>query len=246
MKLGNLASKRIAQSFDRAAQGYDGAASVQSEVASYLVQKAARVMRAPKNILDIGCGTGFVAKAAAQQWPGAALTAVDAAPSMLKEAKWKIPHLHIVEGDISERRFGPEFDLILSSMALHWLPDPRRSLEQWRGWLKPGGRLFAATLIKGSFWEWRELCANEGLTDGLWIFPPADFAAGFEIEGQSICVPYASAREFLHRLKAIGAGTPRADHRPFDAACMRRLLRRAAKPFAVTYRVLYTVMPFSI
>jgi malonyl-CoA O-methyltransferase len=246
MSLRNLAAERIAQSFDRAAQGYDRAASIQTEVASCLVQKATRVSPTPKNILDIGCGTGLVAKAAAQQWPDAALTAIDAAPAMLEEAKRKIPRLRVIEGDISERKFGPEFDLILSSMALHWLPDPRRALELWRSWLKPGGHLFAAALIEGSFQEWCDLCAAEGLTDGLWLFPTVDFAAGFDHEEQSIRVSYLSVAEFLHRLKAIGANTPRPDHRPFDAASMRRLLARAPKPFAITYRVLYIMMPFSI
>lgn len=246
MSSGNLASKRIAQSFDGAAQSYDRAASTQAEIASRLVLKAASLMQAPKNVLDIGCGTGLVAKAAVQQWPNAALTAVDAAPAMLKEAKRKISSLRVIEGDISERKFGPEFDLILSSMALHWLPNPRAALERWRSWLKPGGHLFAAALIEGSFQEWRDLCAAEGLADGLWLFPAANFAADLDCEEQMIRVSYPSAAEFLHRLKAIGADTPRLDHRPFNVANMRRLLARAPKPFAVTYRVLYIMMPFSI
>jgi malonyl-CoA O-methyltransferase len=247
MNLKNLASHRIARSFDRAAQSYDAAAPVQAQIARHLIEKAMR--SAPPvvhRMLDIGCGTGLVAKAAAQQWPDGALTALDAAPAMLKEAKRKIPSLRVIEGDMSERQFGPEFDLIFSSMALHWLPDPRQALEQWRGWLKPQGRLFASLLIEGSFREWRDHCAAEGLADGLWIFPSVGFAASFDCEEQSIHMMYSSAAEFLRRLKSTGAGTPRSDHRPLDTVCMRRLLARAPQPFPVTYRVLYIAMPFSI
>jgi malonyl-CoA O-methyltransferase len=37
---------------------------------------------------------------------------------------------------------------------------------------------------------------------------------------------YASAADFLHALRAIGAGTPRPEHRPLSAAAMRRVMRR--------------------
>ena len=73
-------------------------------------------------ILDIGCGTGFVAEAAARHWPLAHISAIDAAPAMLDEARRKLPHL------ANHRRrycnasgLNPPIDLILSSMALHWM-----------------------------------------------------------------------------------------------------------------------------
>jgi malonyl-CoA O-methyltransferase len=232
----------IAQRFDRAAENYDEAASMQAEIAKHLVEKVTRAGLQPNTVLDIGCGTGFVAEIAAQRWPRARITAIDSAPAMLKEMRRKIPEAFVIEGDIAERCFEPEFDLILSSMALHWLSDPRAALEKWRRWLKPQGRLFVTVLLEGSFQEWRDLCAAQGLADGLWPMPRADFASGFAVEDQSICVPYSSARDFLRRLKTIGAAAPRSGHRPFNPAIMRRLLARAPRPFSVTYRVLYIEM----
>src|ERR1700689_1300299 len=109
----------IAQRFDRAADCYDRGASVQAEIAAQLVQMATRkITQTPSAVLDIGSGTGFAAAAAAKQWPQAAITAIDGAPAMLKQAQRKIPHLHVIEGDVASRNFEPSFDLILSSMAL--------------------------------------------------------------------------------------------------------------------------------
>jgi malonyl-CoA O-methyltransferase len=130
-------------------------------------------------------------------------------------------------------------------MALHWSPDAAATLAGWQKGLKTGGKLFTALLVDGSFKEWRDLCAANNVPDGLWPLPETGFAGGIagEIETQSIEVDYPSARDFLSRLKAIGAAAPRPGHKPFGATLMRRLLASATTPFAITYRVLYIEAP---
>jgi len=242
----SFARDNIARRFDRAADGYDQAASVQAQIAAQLVQKAIQSFsNPPRAILDIGSGTGFVAEAAAAHWPQAQITAIDGAPSMLKQAQQKVPHLQVIEGDVAQREFDPVFDLVLSSMVLHWLPKPREALDHWRGWLKPKGKLFTALLIEGSFQEWRDLCAADELDDGVWPFPSAEIYDGFATEQQMLRIEYPTVRDFLKRLKTTGASMPRRDHKPFSVARMRRLLKRAPKPFPVSYNVLYIEAPKS-
>jgi malonyl-CoA O-methyltransferase len=217
---------------------------LQAQVARQLVQNAIRRSpQPPQDVFDLGCGTGLVAEMVARRWPEARITAVDNAPVMLERARRKIPHLRVIADDIASCSFTSAFDLAFSSMALHWLPKPRTALENWMKGLKPRGCLFAALLTEGSFEEWRSLCAAENLDDGLWPLPRADFADGFMTEMQTLRVDYPSAKDFLYRLKATGASTPRPGHRPFKPAILRNLLAGAPVPFTVTYRVLYIEAP---
>ncbi|MDX2028829.1 MAG: methyltransferase domain-containing protein [Alphaproteobacteria bacterium] len=229
----------IARRFDKAAPHYDQAADIQARIAQELI---AWVMPlAPRNILDIGCGTGFAAEAAARRWPQASITAMDAAPAMLRAAQAKLPDLKIIEGDALRADIRPVFDTVFSSMMLHWLPQPREALRRWQGWLKPDGHLYVALPMEGSFREWRDLCREEGLQDGLWRLPKADFADGIarRMEHKTLSVTYSSAHAFLRYLKMIGAATPHPAHEPVTASRMRGLLGKAVKPFRVSYQILY-------
>jgi malonyl-CoA O-methyltransferase len=235
-------ARRIAENFDAAAQNYDSAASVQAQIATRLINWAAETAPAPENLLDLGCGTGFAAEAAAKQWPRAQITALDAAPSMLRMARRKLPRLAVIGGDASNGPQNAAFDIVISSMMLHWLPEPCAALARWRGALKPGGRLYAALLVEGSFAEWRALCRAENVEDGLWLLPRAEIFQ--DIPGLRrqllfpLAVQYPSARAFLGRLKATGAATPRANYRPLNIASMRRILAQATGPFSASFRVL--------
>jgi malonyl-CoA O-methyltransferase len=239
-------AKTLAQRFDKAASSYDEAAQVQAETAQHLVDWATP-LQSPSSILDIGAGTGFVAAAVAKRWPRAAVTAMDSAPNMLLRARQKLPKLEIITGDALEVGVDPRFDTIFSSMLLHWLPDPHAALRRWQGWLKPGGRLYTAQLVDGSFAEWRAVCAAEGTADGLWRMPPARFAEDFALrrERHRIMAVYPSAMDFLRQLKATGTSAARDGHKPLSTPVMRRLLTRAARPFAVSYEALYIELPSS-
>lgn len=242
----SLALKEIVQRFDKAASNYDDAAVMQAEVAQHLVDWATPPV-SPVDILDIGAGTGFVSKAVEKRWPGATVTALDSAPNMLHRAQQKMPHLNIIIGDAARIDITTRYDAIFCSMVLHWLPDPVDALQRWQSWLKPGGKLYAALLVEGSFHEWRMLCRSSGLKDGLWNMPPLQFAQDMasRTERHVFPVTYLSAKDFLRRLKTTGASQPRAGHEVLKIAAMRSLLHRAPKPFSVSYETLYVEIPAS-
>jgi len=233
-------TNKIARRFDDAASHYDQQASVQAQVAQRLVDDAS-LLRGPGNILDLGCGTGFVAEAVRKKWPQASITALDHAPAMLEQVRRKLPNTKIIIGDAAQAEFAPQFDIIFSSMMLHWLPQPRVALKRWQGWLKPGGKTCTALLIDGSFQEWRDLCGKAGIKDGLWVMPHDNFADGLSARStiHTLKITYPSAQFFLRRLKSTGTATPRPGHTPENPAVLRRLLRKAPQPFTTTYRVLY-------
>ncbi len=233
----------ILRAFEDAAGTYDRAASLQAEIARTLLGFAAARMSAPSpaSILDIGCGTGHVTARAARLWPQAALTALDTAPGMLKQVAAKTPQARMIAADAAAYDAGERYDLILSSMALHWLSEPRDVLERWSAWLNPGGRVVAAFPVEGSLREWKELCAAHGVEDGVRQFPPHDFARDIARRAmlRRHMADFPSAHAFLRHLKDTGTSTPRPGHAPMPADALRRILRDAPGAFRVSYNVLY-------
>ncbi len=229
----------VARAFDKAAHSYDAAAEIQAQVAQTLVATAS--FSAPKNILDIGCGTGFVLTQAAARWPDAELTGLDIAPVMLREAMRKIPRLTTLRADAGSCELDQRFDLIFSSMMLHWFPHPAEMLRRWRRWLKPQGVLCLAVPVAGSLGAWRDLCEAAGLRHGLWPFPPADFANGLTRNRtlKRHGMTYGSVLEFLRALKRSGGDTPREGHLTLSPAALRNLLVQSPRPFRICYDVLY-------
>jgi malonyl-CoA O-methyltransferase len=234
----------IISAFDAAAATYDAASQVQREIARELVFRAALDFKGnPKTILDLGSGAGHVTDFALKQWPGAELTALDAAPKMLAALQGKFPAVTIIQADAAAPGAIGRYDLILSSMMAHWLPEPRQALARWLDLLSPGGRMLVALPVSGSFWEWRDACRAEGLTDGLSAFPQPGFATGLCESSKTIAVAaeYDDARTFLQAFRRTGARKSRPGHKPLSPANLRHLLSRQAKPFAATFKIEFLV-----
>lgn len=104
-----------------------------------------------ERVLDVGCGTGGLAIAAARR-VGATGTvhAVDASPEMVARARHRaaragVPVIAEV-APVEALRFPDEaFDVVLSSLMLHHLPEDLRGLAfaEIRRVLRPDGRLLA-------------------------------------------------------------------------------------------------------
>ncbi|MDI9849454.1 methyltransferase domain-containing protein [Rhodoblastus sp. 17X3] len=233
------ANASIVAAFDAAAQSYDALTQVQRDVARALVARAAKEFFAPRTILDLGAGTGHVSELALRQWPHAELTALDAAPAMLARLRAKFPQVATIRRDAARLDGVGRYDLILSSMMLHWLDAPRDALAHWRGHLAPGGLLCVAAPVVGSLREWRDFARTAGIEDGLWAFPPEDFADGLgaTVEISDFPAEYRDARVFLRALKGSGAHKSRPGALPAPAGALRRLLAQRSDPFKATFRI---------
>lgn len=96
---------------------------------------------AGKRVLDLGCGYGWHCIYAAEHG-AAAVTGVDLSEKMLAVAREKTtaPQVTYIRGDMAETPFPPEsFDVVLSSLAIHYLPSFTDFLERVRQCLSPGG-----------------------------------------------------------------------------------------------------------
>ncbi len=97
----------------------------------------------PARVLDVGTGTGFVARIAAEL--GHHVTAIDASQAML-DASARGPGLAITfaVGDAVAPAFPAEtFDAVVNRSLLWTLREPETAFRNWYQLLEPGGRVVA-------------------------------------------------------------------------------------------------------
>ncbi|MEG6509215.1 methyltransferase [Methyloligella sp. 2.7D] len=230
---------RVAASFGRNAHAYETHAELQRMVAAKLAASLPQ-LEAPK-VLELACGTGLFSRYLLAEYPDGDFTFSDLSKGMLAEAKRNIAHIgtaprRFVEVDANAPGDLERYDLIATSMSLHWLADPAASLQALRAHLKPGGALVYAGLGENCFAEWRAALAAEGLPDGIVPLPPLP-----GVKDSEALVMEQDGLAFLRRLKAIGGITPAEGYRSLPPGALRRALRRLERSHGgkVTWEIVY-------
>ncbi|WP_324665197.1 methyltransferase domain-containing protein [Haloarcula sediminis] len=150
-----------------------------------------------ERILDLGCGTGTLTAAIADS--GADVVGIDAAASMVEQARERYPDLAFEVADAREYEPG-EFDAVFSNAALHWIPgkDHDAVLSMVDDALADGGRFVAelggrgnVTQVEGAVRA--ELAERGHDADHPWYFPSiGEYAPRLEAHGLEV----TSARLF--------------------------------------------------
>ena len=107
--------------------------------------------QAPQSVLDVGCGTGFLALGFAEL--GHTVTGIDLSPQMIDRARHKAEQAHRQVDfrvcDAAALDSGDEtFDLVVARHVIWNLPDPEQAVAEWLRVLRRGGRL---VLIEGTW-----------------------------------------------------------------------------------------------
>jgi len=129
--------------WDRVAHLYDATwAPLTTQLVEPLLDAAA--VGAGQRVLDLACGPGYVAVAAAAR--GAEVVALDISAAMVEEARRRHPDLDARQGT-AERVDLPDqsFDRVLMSFGILHVADPPAVLREARRLLRRGGR-FAFTV----------------------------------------------------------------------------------------------------
>lgn len=148
-----MARDRDVAAFSERAQRYDEGwlGQLHHQIADRMADLALTRVPAPRRILDVGCGTGYLLGRLAARAPQAeALVGVDAAPAMIRVATGAATdgRLRFVAGT-AERLPWPaaSFDLVVSTTSFdHWA-DQRAGLAECARVLAPGGCLVLADLF---------------------------------------------------------------------------------------------------
>jgi SAM-dependent methyltransferase len=100
-----------------------------------------------QRVLDVACGTGIVARTAAEVvGPGGHVTGVDLNPAMLQVARNAHPELEWREGDVEDLPFpAASFDAALCQSALFFFPDPGRAVQEMARVVDAGGTVALQT-----------------------------------------------------------------------------------------------------
>lgn len=137
-------------------------------------------------VIDLGCGTGTVARAVRDAYPEASLTCLDIAQGMLDMARHKladVPGVDYINANFSSFDFEERYDAAVSSLALHHLETREEKLGFYRkiySGLNAGGVFVNADVVLASterlqdtymeMWK-RFMYQNAGKeeTDNVWI-----------------------------------------------------------------------------
>jgi ubiquinone/menaquinone biosynthesis C-methylase UbiE len=100
----------------------------------------------PQRILDVGCGTGFLALLLAEL--GHEVTGIDLAPQMIELARQKAAQAKLdvtfrVDNAASLADPDETYDVVVERHVIWTLPDPQAGVREWLRVLRPGGRLVA-------------------------------------------------------------------------------------------------------
>jgi tRNA (cmo5U34)-methyltransferase len=172
-----------AELFDAQAAGYD--ASRRRLVPSFerfygdAVDALELAGRPLERVLDLGAGTGILARRVAAAHPAARLTLLDGAPAMLDQARAALgERADYVTGDLAGPLPPGPWDAVVSALAIHHLDDPgkRALFERVHAALAPAGVFVDAEQVAGPTPRLEALYARRherharaaGATDAEW------------------------------------------------------------------------------
>lgn len=108
-----------------------------------------------ERVLDVGCGTGHLARAVGERSIPSEVCAIDLAPAYVDYAKRhnRDPRIVFELGDACAMKFADHtFDRVLSLLVLHFVPQAAQAIAEMRRVTRPGGVAAAAVWdVRGGF-----------------------------------------------------------------------------------------------
>ena len=213
-----LDKQSVKKFFNRAAKSYDNAAILHEELVNRLLQRLQYIRHQPETIIDIGCGTGKGVRGLQMAYPRARVCATDIAYEMLLQARSSFRLLskkRLVSADMEQLPFATQaFDLVFSSLAMHWSNDLGATLREFARVSKPGALLMFSSFGPGTLVEladsWQEIDAYPHVHQFVDMHDVGDamLAAGFAqpvVDAETIRMEYRDFRSLLDDLRNIGA-----------------------------------------
>ncbi|XP_053430272.1 arginine-hydroxylase NDUFAF5, mitochondrial [Nycticebus coucang] len=128
---------------------------LKEEVGSRIADRVCDIARDFSLALDLGCGRGYIAQHLSKETIGKLFQADIAENALKNSLETEIPTVSV----LADEEFLPfrenTFDLVVSSLSLHWVNDLPRALEQIHYVLKPDGVFIGAMFGGDTLYELR-------------------------------------------------------------------------------------------
>ncbi|WP_295022376.1 methyltransferase [Sulfurimonas sp.] len=197
---------KISSEFSKFAPEYGSYNTIQNQVLKHLLGK---IVKKPKQILDLGCGDGGVCKAI--DWEYEHFVGVDFAPKML-ELHPKSQKIECVYGDFGNEVFfetllASKYDLITSASALQWAADLEAIFKNIKRLDAPIAlAIFTANTFK-TLNKTASISSMLRSADEIETLNKKYFGANFEL--QSYKLEFKSTREAFRYIKRSGVSGAR-------------------------------------
>ncbi|HBI03039.1 MAG TPA: malonyl-[acyl-carrier protein] O-methyltransferase BioC [Paenibacillaceae bacterium] len=219
-------------------------AKVQKVMGDTLLTQMQEQKKTYHNILEIGCGTGYLTKKLREMFPEAKMTLVDIAPGMIDYVKSTLPpeNMKFICGDMEELDVQDTYDLIISNATFQWFNQLENTIQKLVASLQSEGTLAFSTFGDDTFYELHEATnkAKIALNRNKQVQPGPSFYSLDQIEDMFIGLGlnhnqtsfsesyykehFNKCREFLHAVKKIGANNSLAGNHGMGVALMKKVM----------------------
>ena len=222
-----LDPRLVRASFNRAADHYDAAAAVITELRQRLVERLDVVRLVPERVLDLGAGTGTGTRALKNRYPKAQVLGVDSAHRMMLQARaqrgWLRPFdLVCADAAVLPLR-AAAIDLVFSHLMLPWCNSLDAVFAEVARVLRPGGLFSFSSLGPDTAAElrrlWRTLDAAVHVHSFMDMHDVGDalVRAGFSdpvMDVETVTITYPTVEHLVREFRQLGltnvaSGRPR-------------------------------------
>lgn len=244
--------KLVSFSFGKAANTYDNAAIYHQEIARHLTQMiydslGSGNISEPKNVLDVGAGTGVLSEEFLKVFKSTSMTLNDISNEMLMVAKRKFQrndsHFTFLN-DNAEKIDLTKYDMLISSMSFQWFSDVNLFIEKTLRYCK---NIAFSIPISGTFHGWYELLDSLQLEVPIIKYKSMDEMLSLcnsldlsykKIDEKEYVMNFCSAKDFMKYLKSIGANVSGCKN---DLDSLKSLMN-IKDPLRVSYKVFFAVL----
>ena len=163
----------VRRRFARAGDGDPEFARVTQTARDGLLERLADIRIDPHRVLDLGSGTGAMARCLSRRFRSAHVVSVDPVLTLLRTARTRAPHWfsrhrHVV-GEAERLPLASRtVDLIASNVALPWFHPVDRALAECLRTLRPGGLMLLSTYGNGTLKELAAAWSEAGESSRLY------------------------------------------------------------------------------
>lgn len=241
--------KIVANNFSKSVKTYDKYARVQKHMAKELL--AYLPNKEIKNILEIGCGTGYFTNLLLKKYPHSKIDICDISSHMLEESKKKFSNKinNYILGDIENLKLDTKYDLIVSNATFQWFNNLENTLVYLKTLLNKDSKIIFSTFGEKTYWELTESFKR--------INSQYEYSQSFKsklyfenlnckVEEEFYLEEFENLIKFLKNIKGIGATSARSERKVITKGLLNEVEQEYMKlcngKISVTNHLLYIIL----